>query len=288
MRIAVASGKGGTGKTFVTVNLARSYGKPLLVLDCDVEEPNSNLFLKGDLVSQRRSTVLVPKVDESLCDGCRVCADACEFNAIVVIAGKPLIFEDLCHSCGACATLCPQQAITEVDHEIGRVTIRQAKQIRLVEGSIDVGKALAVPIIRDVKDYADTAKEDHVIIDSPPGTSCPMVWTIGDADMVLLVAEPTAFGLHDLMLAVETVQEVGIPFGVVINKDGLGDDRIDRYCEEKHIGILARIPHDRRIAQLYAKGDIVVDALPSYRTLFGELWKRIELEVQSEGIRDDR
>lgn len=283
MKIAVASGKGGTGKTFVTVNLARSYDKPILVLDCDVEEPNSNLFLKGDLVSERRSTVLVPQVDESLCDGCRVCADACEFNAIAVIAGKPLIFEDLCHSCGACATLCPQQAISEVNHGIGTITIRRSQHVRLIEGSIDVGKALAVPIIRDVKSYADTAKENHTIIDSPPGTSCPMVWTIGDVDMVVLVAEPTAFGLHDLMLAAETVQEVGLPFGVVINKDGLGDDRLDRYCKENKIDILARIPHDRRIAELYARGDMVVDELPAYRALFDELWEKIERKVQDKG-----
>ena len=286
MRIAIASGKGGTGKTFVTVNLARSFGNPLLVLDCDVEEPNSNLFIHGDLISERRSTVLVPRVDESLCEGSKVCSEVCEFNAIAVIGGKPLIFEDLCHSCGACAMFCPNGAIGEIEHKIGKVTVRTSDNIRLVEGMLDVGKALAVPVIRDVKHFADDAKEEHVLIDSPPGTSCPMVWTVGDADLVILVAEPTSFGLHDLKLAVETVREIGIQFGVVINKDGLGDDRLERYCEKEGIEILARIPHDRRIAEVYAKGEQVFDVLPQYHELFTNLWNTITRKVHTVGGSD--
>jgi MinD superfamily P-loop ATPase len=286
MRIAIASGKGGTGKTFVTVNLARSFGNPLLVLDCDVEEPNSNLFIHGDLISERRSTVLVPRVDESLCEGSKVCSEVCEFNAIAVIGGKPLIFEDLCHSCGACAMFCPNGAIGEIEHKIGKVTVRTSDNIRLVEGMLDVGKALAVPVIRDVQHFADDAKEEHVLIDSPPGTSCPMVWTVGDADLVILVAEPTSFGLHDLKLAVETVREIGIQFGVVINKDGLGDDRLERYCEKEGIEILARIPHDRRIAEVYAKGEQVIDVLPEYHELFTNLWNTITRKVHTAGGSD--
>lgn len=284
MKIAVTSGKGGTGKTFVTTSLALCATDPLLVLDCDVEEPNSNLFLHGDLVSQRRSTVLVPQVDESLCNGCKICSQVCEFNAIAVIGGKPLIFEDLCHSCGACATLCPQQAITEVPHEIGTVTVRQARHVRLVEGMLDVGKALAVPIIRDVKGYKETTNEKHTLLDSPPGTSCPMVWTIGDADIVVIVAEPTAFGLHDLQLAVDTVREVGIRFGVVINKDGLGDDRVERYCLDEKIEVLAKIPYDREIAEVYARGESVVDVLVHHRDLFTQLWSGIEQQVLKKGV----
>ena len=283
MKVAIASGKGGTGKTFVTVNLARSHMHPLVVLDCDVEEPNSNLFLAGELVARHRYSIMVPQVDGDACNGCRICADVCEFNAIAVIAGKPLIFEDLCHSCGGCAVFCPQEAMTEVPHEIGTITIRQAGTVRLVEGLLDVGKALAVPLIRGVKNYEKSTEGRTILLDAPPGTSCPMVWTIGDCDAVVLVAEPTAFGLHDLQLAVDTVREVGIPFGVVINKDGLGDARVAEYCQEAGIPILGKIPHDRQIAQAYANGDMVVDSLPQYRRLFVQLWASIEHLVFSKG-----
>lgn len=286
MKVAIASGKGGTGKTFVSVNLARSLGTAVTELDCDVEEPNSNLFLHGELVSQSRFSVLIPQVQEQLCNGCRVCAKVCQFNAIAVIGGKPLVFEDLCHSCGACTTLCPQDALNEVPHEIGTITVRQSEGIHLVEGLLDVGKALAVPLIREVKSHADFAKGRAVIIDAPPGTSCPMVWTIGDCDAVVLVAEPTSFGLHDLKLAVDTVKEVGLPFGVVINKHGLGDDRVERFCASEHIPLLCKIPFDRSIAQVYAKGALVVDALPPYRALFTQLWTDIGILARRGGSGD--
>lgn len=276
MKVAIASGKGGTGKTFVTVNLARSHMHPLVVLDCDVEEPNSNLFLTGELVARHRYSIMVPQVDASTCNGCGMCARMCEFNAIAVIAGKPLVFEDLCHACGGCAVFCPQEAMIEVPYEIGTITIRQAGTVRLVEGLLDVGKALAVPLIRAVQNCGKSTAGRNVLLDAPPGTSCPMVRTIGDCDAVVLVAEPTAFGLHDLQLAVDTVRDVGIPFGVVINKDGLGDARVDDFCREAAIPILAKIPHDRQIAQAYANGDIVVDSLPQYRQLFTSLWATIE------------
>jgi MinD superfamily P-loop ATPase len=278
MKIAVASGKGGTGKTFVTVNLARSCGEPVLVLDCDVEEPNSNLFIQGDMISERKSTVLVPQVNESKCNGCGVCARVCEFNAIAVIGGTPLIFKDLCHSCGACTVLCPQEAMIEVEHEIGSIVVRKTNSIRLIEGQLDIGKALAVPVIRDVKKEAEDSEESVVLIDSPPGTSCPMVWTVSDTDFAVLVAEPTAFGLHDLNLAVGTMQEIGVPFGVVINKYGLGDDRIDKYCSEHHIPILGRIPHDRHIAEVYAQGGNILEQR-RYQILFEQLWHSIRQQM---------
>lgn len=275
MRIAIASGKGGTGKTFITVNLARSLAQPVTVLDCDVEEPNCNLFLNGDFVSGQRCPVMIPKLIGQRCDGCAICAQACEFNAIAMIAKKPLVFEDLCHACGACTTLCPRDALSEVPREIGTVTIRQSKEVRLVEGLLDVGVALAVPLIRKVKALGFEQEEAHVLLDAPPGTSCPMVWTIGDCDAVVLVAEPTAFGLHDMRLAVDTVREVGVPLGVVINKDGLGDDRVERYCVDRSIPILAKVPFDPVIAQTYAQGAIAVDKLAGYRTLFTDLWTAI-------------
>jgi MinD superfamily P-loop ATPase len=278
MKIAVASGKGGTGKTFVTVNLARSCDQSVLVLDCDVEEPNSNLFIQGDIITERKSTILVPQVTESKCNGCKLCASVCEFNAIAVIGGTPLIFEDLCHSCGACTTLCPQDAMIEVEHEIGSILVRRSGSIRLIEGQLDIGKALAVPVIRDVKREAEGAEESIMLIDSPPGTSCPMVWTVGDTDFAVLVAEPTVFGLHDLTLAVETMREVGVPFGVVINKYGLGDDRIDTYCNEQKVPVLGRIPHDRHIAEVYARGGNILEE-SAYRILFEQLWDSIRQQM---------
>lgn len=287
MRIAIASGKGGTGKTFVTVNLARSLGMPVTVLDCDVEEPNSNLFLHGDLVSQSRVSVCVPHVLEDACTGCRVCADACQFNAIAVIGRKPLVFEDMCHSCGVCTTLCPHDALIEVPHEIGTVTVRQSQHVSLVEGLLDVGKALAVPVIRQVKGQVGADTDHPVLIDAPPGTSCPMVWAVDGCDAVVLVAEPTAFSLHDLSLAIDTVREVGVSFGVVINKDGLGDDRVARYCESEGIPILGRIPFDLDIARRYATGALIVDKEPRYRDLFLQMWQSITHLAQVGGNRDE-
>lgn len=275
MRIAIASGKGGTGKTFVTVNLARSLSQPVTVLDCDVEEPNSNLFFNGELVSEQRCSILIPKLDERFCDGCAICSDVCEFNAIAMIAKKPLVFEDLCHACGACTTLCPQGALVEVPHEIGTITVRQSGPVRLLEGLLDVGVALAVPLIRKVKALGFEQEGAQVLLDAPPGTSCPMVWTVGDCDAVVLVAEPTAFGLHDLRLAVETVLEVGIPFGVVVNKEGIGDDRVERYCAEHSIPLLAKVPFDPAVAHAYARGAMVVDTLSEYREVFTNLWTAV-------------
>ncbi|MFA7671662.1 MAG: ATP-binding protein [Sphaerochaetaceae bacterium] len=279
MKIAIASGKGGTGKTLVALNLARSYPKSVTLLDCDVEEPNNDLFLKGKLTELKRHSVLVPKLKNELCDGCRICQQACQFNAIIVIAGKAMVFDDLCHNCGACTLLCPQKALYEVEHEIGTVTIRQKENVRLVEGRLDVGKALAVPLIRRVKSEI-SLDESPIIIDSPPGTSCPMVWTIGETDLVVLVAEPTAFGLHDLTLAVETVREVGIGVAVIINKDGLGDNRIEKYCEKEKIPILKKIGFNQKIATTYAIGEVLVDTDENYKKLFLDVWEKIEILVK--------
>lgn len=276
MKIAIASGKGGTGKTFFSVNLAQALDRELLLLDCDVEEPNVALFLKGELINRRESTLLVPEVDLNLCDGCRVCADFCQFNAIAVIRGTPLIFEDLCHGCGGCLLFCPQKAMDDVPHKIGEISHYQHGKISFIEGRLDVGKALAVPVIRDVKREAEATNHPLVLLDAPPGTSCPVVWSLSGCDLAILVTEGTPFGLHDLKLAVETVREVGIPFGVVVNRDGLGDERIVTYCEQENIAIVGKVPNDRQIATLYAQGKIVVDELPHYRDLFTQIWENIE------------
>ncbi|NLA93450.1 MAG: 4Fe-4S binding protein [Spirochaetales bacterium] len=276
MKIVVASGKGGTGKTFFSLNLARIIDRELLLLDCDVEEPNANLLLKGEKISQRDSNLLVPKVNLDLCDGCRVCADFCQFNAIAVIRGTPLIFDDLCHGCGGCVLFCPQKAMYEEPHKIGEITHYKSGKVTLIEGRLDVGKALAVPVIRDVKADPEVEKHPLVLIDAPPGTSCPVVWSLSGCDLAILVTEGTPFGMHDLKLAVETVREVGIPCGVVINRDGLGDDRVVKYCQQEGIPIVGKIPNDRKIATLYAKGKILVDVTTNYRPLFAKIWREIE------------
>ena len=277
MRISCTSGKGGTGKTFVTLNLARTLKDRVTILDCDVEEPNCNLFLQGEKASSERFSVLVPQLIEDKCTGCRICADVCEFNAIVMLGGKPYIMEDLCHSCAACSILCPEKALIEVDNPLGDIHHYQKDSIHLIEGRLDIGKALAVPLIRQVKKRGLETTYDHLILDSPPGTSCPMVWTIDESDVVILVAESTAFGLHDLQLAIATIQEVGLPYGVVINKEGMGDDRVEIYCHENNIPILAKIPFDREIATIVSESKILVDEKPEYKKLFESMWEQILL-----------
>ncbi len=271
MIIAVASGKGGTGKTFVSAHLARIISGGATLLDCDVEEPNDHIFIPARTTSSKVVSVEVPEVDSSLCDGCGECSQVCEFNAIAMVAKTPMIFDELCHACGGCVLFCPRKAMHGKKHRIGEVEIGEWEGITLVQGQLDVGVALAVPLIREVKRQLPQG-EDHIsIVDCPPGTSCPMVWSVSDCDVVVLVTEPTPFGLHDLTLAVDTLREVDIPFGVVINKDGIGDDRVLDYCRQQEIPVLARIPHDRRIATAYARGQLVSDSLLEYRVVFHNL-----------------
>jgi MinD superfamily P-loop ATPase len=266
MILAVASGKGGTGKTTVSVNLARVFGSDVQLLDCDVEEPNDHLFLEGDLRDEEIVTIPVPQVDESLCDGCSECSRFCQYHAIVSFGTKPLIFPEMCHGCGGCAKVCPKQAIHEIDRRIGVVGTVQAGNITLVQGRLDVGAAMAPPLIRAVK--ARLRNGMPAILDAPPGTSCPVITTLRGSDCVVLVTEPTPFGLHDLKIAVEVVRELGIPFGVVVNRVGIGDERVHAFCREEDIPILLEIPDDRRIAEAYSKGQLIVEALPEYRGLF--------------------
>jgi MinD superfamily P-loop ATPase len=269
MILAVASGKGGTGKTTVSVNLARMLGSKVRLLDCDVEEPNDHLFLKGTTIKEETVAIPIPQVDESSCDGCGECGRFCQYHAIVSYGTKPLIFPEMCHGCGGCAKVCPKQAIHEVDRRIGVVETVQAGNITLIQGRMDVGVAMAPPLIRAVK----ASLEDGLpaILDAPPGTSCPVIATLRDTDFVVLVTEPTPFGLHDLKLAVEMVRELGMPFGVVVNRVGIGDDRVHVFCSEEEVPILLEIPEDRRIAEAYSRGSLIVDALPKYRGLFESL-----------------
>jgi MinD superfamily P-loop ATPase len=282
MILAVASGKGGTGKTTVSVNLARALNSEVLLLDCDVEEPNCHLFLEGSVDESKVVGIPVPQVDGSLCDGCGECSRICEYGAIVSFGTSALVFPEMCHGCGGCMLVCPKKAIREIDNRIGVVETLRAGTITLIQGRLDIGVAMVPPLIRAVK--ARLLNGQPAILDAPPGTSCPVIATIRGADFLLLVTEPTPFGLHDLKLAVDMVRETGIPYGVVVNRMGIGDDRVHVYCSAERIPILLEIPDDRRIAETYSRGRLIVDALPEYRGLFRSLYSKTLELAHSNGV----
>jgi MinD superfamily P-loop ATPase len=282
MIIAIASGKGGTGKTTVAVNLARSLGVGVRVLDCDVEEPNAHLFLKGQQTGTETVTIPIPQVDDALCDGCGECGRFCRYHAIVSFGTTPLVFPELCHGCGGCTLVCPRAAISEIGRRVGVVETQQFDGITLVLGRLDIGVAMAPPLIRAVKAKAVDAAT--VILDAPPGTSCPVITTLRGSDFVVLVTEPTPFGLHDLSLAVDMVRQLNIPCGVVVNRMGVGDDRVHRYCRQQELPLLLEIPDDRRIAEAYSCGALIVDALPEYGSLFSTLLWNIKECRNSGGV----
>jgi MinD superfamily P-loop ATPase len=275
MIIAVASGKGGTGKTTVSVNLARVSGPDARLLDCDVEEPNDHLFLPGDVLSEEIVTISVPAVDNVLCDGCGECGRFCVYHAIVSLGSAPVFFPEMCHGCGGCTLVCPRNAIREVQRRIGVVTTFRTENTVLVQGRLDIGIAMAPPLVRAVRIHE--GRGSLVILDAPPGTSCPVITTLRGANVVVLVTEPTPFGLHDLALAVDMVRELGMPFGVVVNRMGIGDNRVHVFCQQERVPILAEIPEDRRIAEAYSRGQLIVDALPEYRVVFERLLGSITL-----------
>ncbi|HQM36685.1 MAG TPA: ATP-binding protein [Candidatus Marinimicrobia bacterium] len=269
MIIAVASGKGGTGKTTIAVNLAYALDREVQLLDCDVEEPNAQLFLNGALLSTEEVTIPIPQIDASLCNGCGECSRFCEYNAIVSYGTMPLVFADMCHGCGGCMKVCPPQAIREVDYRIGVIETFSAGKITLIQGKLDIGAAMAPPLIRAVKRKMDN--RIPILLDAPPGTSCPVITTLRGADFVALVTEPTPFGLNDLILAVETVREMDLPFGVIINRSGSGDARVNFYCADENIPILAEIPDDRKIAEAYSRGELIGKVFPKYRLIFEKI-----------------
>ncbi|MDD5217161.1 MAG: ATP-binding protein [Candidatus Omnitrophica bacterium] len=271
MIISIASGKGGTGKTTLAVNLALSIGNVQL-LDCDVEEPNAHLFLKPCIQTRYPAFVTIPKVDEEKCNYCGRCQEVCVFHAIVVLPnaegkkGSVMIFPNLCHSCGACAQLCPETAMGETKKEIGSIEVGECGHIQFVHGKLYIGEAISPPLIKQVKEYMNPTRT--VIIDAPPGTSCPMIASVRGSDFCILVTEPTPFGLNDLVLAVEVVRKMKIPFGVVINRSDIGDQKVEAYCKEQNIPILFSIPFDREIAELYSKGIPLVKAKKEYTQKF--------------------
>jgi len=273
MKIAVASGKGGTGKTTVSVNLARVFPGDVTLADCDVEEPNAHLFLKTSGHEGKIIGLPVPEVNEDLCNSCGECARICQFSAIVTFGTPPLIFPEMCHGCGGCTLVCPTKAISEQNRRIGVVETSRVENITLVTGKLDVGVALAPPLIRAVKNTLPV--DAPAILDAPPGTSCPVIAAIRDSDFVLLVTEPTPFGLHDLLLAVDMVRELNLPFGVLVNRMGSGDNRVHEFCRKENVPILMEIPDDRQIAENYSRGILMVEALPHYREHFENLLEKI-------------
>ena len=274
MIVAIASGKGGTGKTSVAVNLARMLDTPIQLLDCDVEEPNAHLFLAGTPIGEETIHIAVPDFDADQCDACDKCVEFCQFNALASVGKTPLLFPELCHGCGGCMLVCPQDAIREKDYRIGVVRTARAGNITLKSGCLDVGVLLASTLVHALKERM----EDGIttILDAPPGTACQAVATLRGSDFVVLVTEPTPFGLHDLTLAIDTVRALDLHFGVVVNRVGVGDDRVQRYCANEGIPILLEIPDDRRVAEAYSRGELMVDALPEYRAWFAQLWQSIE------------
>jgi MinD superfamily P-loop ATPase len=280
--VSVASGKGGTGKTTVAVNLALSL-KNVQFLDCDVEEPNAHLFLKPVISETISAYIPIPKVAEEKCDCCGRCQEVCAFNSIAVLPGEireqgsVLIFPHLCHGCGACSFLCPLGAIHEVKKEIGIVEKGLSDGIQFVHGKLNIGEAMSPPLIRQVKKHVDPAKT--VIIDAPPGTTCPVIESVRGSDYCILVTEPTPFGLNDLILAVEMLKTIGVPFGIILNRYDIGDDCVDVYARENGIPVLMKIPFDREIASLYSKGLPIIGYKSEYDSEFKNLLEKINILI---------
>jgi MinD superfamily P-loop ATPase len=271
--ISIASGKGGTGKTTVAVNLALAIEKGIQLLDCDAEEPNAHIFIRPKVIEKKSVFVPMPEVDREKCNLCGKCAQICAYNAIAVIKGKLLIFPELCHGCGACSYLCPQKAIREVNKEIGCLEVGKKNELDFVHGKLNIGEVLVTFLIKEIKKYKNPKKT--VLIDCPPGTSCPMITAVKDSDYCILVTEPTPFGLNDLVLAIGVLRKLDIPFGVVINRSDLGNKNVEDYCQKENIRVLAKIPFNKEIAIAYSKGITIVDSIPSYEQFFQEMFDSI-------------
>ena len=273
MIISIASGKGGTGKTTVATNLALSIESCVQLFDCDVEEPNVHLFLNPVIHKKEPVIAPVPRIDLEKCTFCKKCMNICRYGALAVLKKDVLVFENLCHSCGGCFEICPENAVMEKERSLGDIEHGSVKGIAFIQGRLSIGQVMVPPIIKKIRSYTDPNL--ITIIDAPPGTSCPVIAAMNKADFILLVTEPTPFGLHDLKLAVETVKILGIPCGLVINRVGIGNDEVNRYAEKENIPVLMEIPFDKKIAQIYSRGEMIIEKMPEYKTKFQNLFKKI-------------
>ncbi|HNX09947.1 MAG TPA: ATP-binding protein [Methanothrix sp.] len=282
MKISVASGKGGTGKTLVATNMAATLASldelGVTIADCDVEEPNSHLFFpKKTIIERKDCQVTVPVIDEGRCSHCGKCSDVCAYHALAVLKKDVLLFAELCHGCGACAIVCPENAISDGSRTIGEIIRARSNGLEMVWGELATGEARSTPLIRAVKDEAENKM---VIVDCPPGTSCALVESVRGTDFCLLVTEPTPFGLYDLKIAVKVLAKMAIPHGVLVNKCGTGDERVYSYLKEKNIPLLMEIPLDRRIAEIYSRGMLFAEEMAEWKAQFKDLARKIENMVE--------
>jgi len=283
MNIAVASGKGGTGKTTISLCLASYYADKeisVALLDCDVEEPNVNLFLQSEIMGKVEAHVLIPSVDNSLCSGCGKCGEICQYSAIVLIKGKPLVLKEMCHSCGGCFLVCPEKAISEVKRTTGVIELGELNGIQYAGGRLNIGEAMSPPLIKDVKEYYSGAVIR--IMDSPPGTSCPVIESVKGCDFLVLVSEPTPFGLNDLKLAAEMARAMKIPFGVVENRTSPGNNSLREFCKSESIPLIASIPDKKEIAVRYSRGDSVSYIKENYRNELDKIANHISSSVRAD------
>jgi MinD superfamily P-loop ATPase len=281
MKIAVASGKGGTGKTTFSTNLAfflSHKGKAVTFLDCDVEEPNAHIFLHPQCNAKKDVSLLTPSIDRTLCTNCGLCAQSCQFKAITNLGTDTMVFSELCHGCGLCSLICPEKAISELPRTIGTIESGKSEGIDFVQGTLKIGEPLATPIIKKVREYGNA--KGLVIIDSPPGTACGTIASVYDTDLVVLVTEPTPFGLNDLVLAVEMTRALNLPCVVVINRADCGDRKVWDYCNNEGVEIAMEIPHVREIAEMYSQGLLFLSYMPQYEKLFEEMFNKIQNQVK--------
>lgn len=280
MKITIASGKGGTGKTTVSTNLSAylaSLGKSVVLVDLDVEEPNSGLFIQGRNAITTIANKMVPNWDSTDCTNCGDCADVCNFNAIVALSDEIIIHPELCHSCYACSELCPTNSLPMKPERIGEIKIYETKNFDFIEGRLDLGQEMAVPLIAQTIDYTDKNYPNHIkLLDAPPGTSCPVIEASKKSDFVILITEPTPFGLNDLTLAVETMKVLEKKIGVIINRHGIGNNSVEEYCAKEHIPIITKIKNDKTVAECYAKGELIYPNIEHFKKSIEEIARFLE------------
>jgi len=280
MKIKIASGKGGTGKTTVSANLTAylaELGKSVVLADLDVEEPNSGLFIHGENKFTIVANKMVPNWDSTDCIYCGECADVCNFNAIVALSDEIIVHSELCHSCYACSELCPTNSLPMKPERIGEIKAYETKNFDFIEGRLDLGQEMAVPLIAQTIDYVDENYPNHIkLLDAPPGTSCPVIEASRKSDFVVLITEPTPFGLNDLTLAVETMKVLGKKIGVIINRHGIGNNSVEEYCAKEQIPIIAKIKNDKAVAECYAQGELIYPKIEHFKESIEEIARFLE------------